>query len=416
MTGNRRVVVTGMGVVSALGSDVEKMWDGLLAGRSAARRCSRFDLSEFRCQIACEVTDFDPLDYMSGRESRRYDRFIQFALVAAQQAADQACLSTGGVNRKQTGAIIGSAFGGVETVHTGYEVLNRSGPMRVNPLTVPMMLASTPANVVAMQLGVRGPNYCVSAACASGNMAVGQAWEVIRRGDADVMIAGATDASLTPFLTSASHRTGALTQRNAEPERASRPFDAERDGFVPAEGAAVLVLESLVHAQSRGVPPLAEVIGYGTSADAYHLTAPPEDGAGAALAMRRALEQAAIGPDEVDYINAHGTSTVANDVAETRAIKRVFGRDAFRVPISSTKSMLGHAQGAASAIEAVVCVKTLMDEVIHPTINYEYPDPACDLDYVANTPREADVKVVVSNSFGMGGQNATVILRRFDQF
>lgn len=414
MVSNRRVVITGMGVISPLGGDVETTWRNLLAGKSAAGLCTRFDTSNFLTRIACEVKDFDPLQYMDARDARRFDRFVQYGLAAAHQAVNQACLRIDEMNADRIGVVLGTAYGGIETIYQGHETLNSKGPMRVYPLTAPMMLANMAPSLIAITFGAKGPNYGVTSACATGNSALGESCEIIQRGDADVMIAGATDAPLTPFTLAASHRAGAMSQRNDDPEHASRPFDAERDGFVPGEGAGVVVLESLEHADARGATPLAELTGYGASADAYHIAAPPENGEGAVLAMRRALDNAGILSQDVDYINAHGTSTVPNDVAETRAIKTVFSDRAYDIPISSTKSMMGHLQGAASAVEAIVCVKTLQEGIIHPTINYEYPDSECDLDYAPNEPRRADVRVALSNSFGLGGQNATIILRRFD--
>jgi len=415
MENHRRVVITGMGMITALGLDVETTWRNLLAGKSGAGPITRFDASEFLVRIACEVNDFDPREYMSAKDARRFDRYTQFALACAHQAVEQACLQIDETNRDRIGVILGTAIGGLVTIHEGYETLFSKGPMRVNPLTGAMMLPDMASGQIAITFGVRGPNHCVISACATGNTSLGEAFEVIRRGDADVMIAGSSEACMTPFALAAFHRTGAMSQRNDDPQRASRPFDAQRDGFVFGEGAGVVVMESLEHALARGARPLAEFIGYGSSADAYHISAPTEDGAGAVLSMQRALEKAGIRPEDVDYINAHGTSTPLNDVSETRAIKKVFGEHAYRIPISSTKSMVGHTMGAAGAVEAIVCVKTLLEGIIHPTINYEYPDPECDLDYVPNEPRRADVKIALSNSFGFGGHNATIILKRFDE-
>ena len=415
MENQRRVVITGMGMITALGLDVETTWQNLLAGKSGAGPITRFDASGFLVRIACEVNDFDPRAYMSAKDARRFDRYVQFALACAHQAVQQACLQIDETNRDRIGVILGTAIGGLETIHAGYEALFSKGPMRVNPLTGAMMLPDMASGQIAITFGVRGPNHCVISACATGNTSLGEAFEVIRRGDADVMIAGSSEACMTPFALAAFHRTGAMSQRNDDPQHASRPFDAQRDGFVFGEGAGVVVMEALEHALARGARPLAEFIGYGSSADAYHISAPAEDGIGAVLSMQRALEKAGIRPEDVDYINAHGTSTPLNDVSETRAIKKVFGEHAYRIPISSTKSMIGHTMGAAGAVEAIVVVKTLLEGIIHPTINYEYPDPECDLDYVPNEPRRADVKIALSNSFGFGGHNATILLKRFDE-
>lgn len=409
-----RVVVTGMGVISSIGHGVDALWRGLLAGESRAARITRFDVSDYLVQIACEINDFDPLQYMDKKDARRHDRLVQFAVATATQAIEQAGLEVNPVNADRIGVVFGTAIGGLETIHQGYETLYEKGAMRVSPLTGAMMLPDMASGQVAITFGVRGPNHCIISACATGNAALGEAAEIIRRGAADVMIAGSADAPMTPFALAAFHRTGAMSTRNDDPKRASRPFDAQRDGFVFGEGAGAMVLESLEHARARGAKPLAEIAGYGSSNDAFHVSAPAEDGGGAVLSMLRAMEDAGIRPADVDYINAHGTSTPLNDASETMAIKKVFGERAYRVPISSTKSMIGHMMGAAGAVEAVVCVKTIRTNIIHPTINYEYPDPVCDLDYVPNEPREAQVKTVLSNAFGFGGHNATLVIRAFE--
>ncbi len=409
-----RVVVTGMGVISPLGLDPDTLWANLLAGKTNAARITRFDPSEFLVQIACEANDFDPLAYMDRKDARRLDRVIQFAIACTTQAIKQACLDTSQTDPDRIGVIYGTAIGGLGTIHKGYETLFAKGPMRVSPLTGPMMLPDMASGQIAITFGVRGPNHCVISACATGNTAIGEAAEVIRRGDADVMIAGSADAPMTPFALAAFHRTGAMSTRNDDPQHASRPFDAQRDGFVFGEGAGAMILESLEHARARGARPLAEIAGYGASNDAFHISAPAEDGIGAVLSMKRALESAGIRPEDVDYINAHGTSTPLNDASETKAIKRVFGDRAYRIPISSTKSMTGHLMGAAGTVEGIVCIKTLQSGVIHPTINYEYPDPECDLDYVPNKPREADVRIALSNSFGFGGHNATIVFKKIE--
>lgn len=409
-----RIVVTGVGVISPLGLDTDTLWANLLAGESPAARMTRFDPSDFLVQIGCEINDFDPLDYMGRKEARRFDRFTQFAVACTTQAVEQAYLDVNENNANRIGVVFGTAIGGLGTIHEGYETLYSKGPMRVSPLTGPMMLPDMASGQIAITFGVRGPNHCVISACATGNTALGEAAEVIRRGHADVMIAGSADAPITPFALAAFHRTGAMSTRNDDPQRASRPFDAQRDGFVFGEGAGAMILETLEHARARGAKPLAEIIGYGSSADAFHISAPAEDGIGAVLSMQRALNDAGLRPEDVDYINAHGTSTPLNDVSETKAIKRVFGEHAHQVPISSTKSMTGHMMGAAGAVEGIVCIKTIEAGIIHPTINYEYPDPECDLDYVPNEPREAGVRVALSNAFGFGGHNATIVFKKIE--
>lgn len=407
----KRVVVTGMGTINPLGFDVPTTWSNLLEGKSGATRISRFDPQDFYVQIACEVKDFRPEDHFGKKEVRRIDRFAQFAMVSAREAARQAGLDVNGAIRDEVGVIIGTGIGGLETMDEGYHALFEEGPKRVSPLTSTMMIADMAAGRVSMDMGLRGPNYCLTSACATSGHAIGEAFETIRRGDALAMFAGGSEAALVPFAIAAFHRTGALSTRNDDPEHASRPFDKDRDGFVFGEGAAIILLEELEFARERGAKILAEVVGYGASADAYHVSAPDEDGSGAALAISRALRKAGLRPDEVDYINAHGTSTVLNDKSETLAIKRVFGDHAYEVPISSTKSMIGHLLGAAGAIEAIVCVKSIQEQLIHPTMNYETPDPECDLNYTPNEARRVRVRVALSNSFGFGGHNATLVFQ-----
>jgi 3-oxoacyl-[acyl-carrier-protein] synthase II len=412
-TNSRRVVITGLGAITPLGLDAETMWRNLVAGKSGARRITRFDPTPFNTKIGCEVDGFDPSQYMDYKEARHTDRYVQFAIAATTQALQQAQLKIDESNADDIGCIIGTGIGGLLTIDEAYQVLLNKGPRRVSPLTGPMMIANMAAGQIAITFGVRGPNFCVVSACATGNHALGEAFETIRRGDAEAMIAGGSEAAIVPFALAAFDRTQALSARNDDPQRACRPFDAKRDGFVFSEGAGVLILEELEFARRRGVPILAEMIGYGATSDAYHITAPAEGGTGAAKAMRRALAKAGIHPDEVDYINAHGTSTVLNDVSETKAIKSVFGEQAYKVPISSTKSMIGHLLGAAGAVEAIACILAIRDGVIHPTINYEYPDPECDLDYVPNQARQVKVRVAISNSFGFGGHNATTVFKAY---
>ena len=406
----KRVVVTGMGCVSPVGNDVQSLWSNLLAGRSGVGPITRFDATGYKVRIAAEVKDFDPTALFGSREARRMDRFSQFALAAAQQAVQDAGLTVDDHNRDRIGVFVGSGIGGVGTIYEQMLVLLERGPDRVSPFLVPMMLPDSAAAMIAIQFGMRGPNMAIVSACASGTNAVGEAAEAIRRDKADVILAGGSESSILPIAIAGMGVMNAISARNDEPTRASRPFDRHRDGFVMGEGGAVLVLESLEHAQGRGARILAEVIGYGSTCDAYHISAPAENGAGAAICMQLALKDAGLGVDEIDYINAHGTSTTLNDKSETAAIKTVFGEQAYHLAISSTKSMTGHLLGAAGALEAVVCVKSLQDGIIPPTINYETTDPECDLDYVPNQARPAALRRVMSNSFGFGGHNATIIL------
>ncbi len=409
-----RVVITGMGAITPLGNDVETFWQNVVAGRSGVGPITLFDASALKTRIAAEVRDFDPEAWFGRKEARRMDRYAQFALAATQQALQDARLNPAHVDRERVGVILGTGIGGIGALVQGVETLMTRGPDRISPFMVPMMLADTAPGLIAITYGFRGPNMAVVTACASGTNAIGEAMHLIRRGDADVVIAGGAEAAILPISVAAFNVMGAISTRNEEPERASRPFDRTRDGFVMGEGAGILVLERLEHAQARGARIYAEVVGYGASADAYHITAPLENGEGAALAMRRALADAGLSPREVDYINAHGTGTPLNDKSETQAIKAVFGEAAYDVPISSTKSMIGHLLGAAGAVEAIVCIRAITDGIIPPTINYEHPDPECDLDYVPNIARRKPVRVAMSNSFGFGGHNACVIFRRYE--
>lgn len=411
----KRVVITGLGCISPLGNDVETTWKKVIAGQSGIGPITRFDTRQFKTQIGGEVKDFDGMARFGKKNARRMDPVSQYALAAALQAVEQAGLQISEQNRDRIGIIVGTGIGGIETLFSNAKMFIERGPSRVSPFMVPMMLPDTPAGMIAIHLGVRGPNLAVITACATGTNAIGEAAAMIQRDQADVILAGGTEAALIPVALAGMSVMGALSTRNEEPERASRPFDLNRDGFVMGEGAAVLLLESLEHAQSRGAQILAEVTGYGSSCDAYHISAPAEDGAGAVLCLQIALENAGLDPSDIDYINAHGTSTFLNDKSETAAIKKVFGEHAYRLAVSSTKSMTGHLLGAAGALEALFCVKTLQEGIIPPTINYETPDPACDLDYVPNVARKADVTHVLSNSFGFGGHNATIVLSRFTE-
>jgi 3-oxoacyl-[acyl-carrier-protein] synthase II len=411
----KRVVITGIGCISPLGNDIPSLWSGILAGKSGVGIISHYDVSDFNVKIGAEVKGFDAVALFGSREARRMDRFVQFALAASLQAVEQAKLEINESNRDRIGVVLGCGIGGMNTLFEQMIVFFQRGPDRVSPFLVPMMLPDTAAGMVAIQLGVRGPNMAIVSACASGTNAIGEAAETIRRGSADVVISGGAESVLVPIAMAGLGVMKALSTRNEEPQKASRPFDKERDGFVMGEGAASLVLESLEHAQARGAMILGEISGYGSSNDAYHVSAPAENGAGAALCMQNALNDADLLPSDIGYINAHGTSTPLNDKSETAAIKTVFGEQAYKIPISSTKSMTGHLLGAAGAVEAVICVKTLQDGMLPPTINYEFPDPDCDLDYVPNKARQSSVQNIMSNSFGFGGHNACIILSQFNE-
>jgi 3-oxoacyl-[acyl-carrier-protein] synthase II len=408
---SNRVVVTGLGAITSLGHDVVTTWEALKAGKSGIRRITAWDTTNYATQFAGEVQDFDPLKYMDRREARRMDRVTQFGTVAAAEALRDSRLLDAPINKDRVGVVVSSAVGGVFTFLENHVTLRERGPNKVNPWFIPMMLVDTPSAQLSIQYGFRGPSMSVVTACATGTNSVGEAFEMIARGAADAIIAGGTEAAVLPMLIAGFDVMGAMSVRNDAPDKASRPFDIDRDGFVVSEGAAVMVLESLEHAQTRGATVYAEFVGYGTSVDADHMAAPLPSGDGAVLAIRGALARAALQPADIHYINAHGTSTKLNDVAETRAIKRVFGELAYRVPVSSTKSMTGHLLAGAGALEALVCVKTIQEGIIPPTINLDNPDPECDLDYVPNVARRADVRVAMSNSFGFGGHNATVILK-----
>jgi beta-ketoacyl-acyl-carrier-protein synthase II len=413
-SGAPRIVITGMGAITPLGNDVASLWRNLVAGTSVAHSISdRFDTSGFRTRFAAEVVDFDPTTWMDAKDARRADRVIQFAMATSTQALAQAALRPEGDLADEVGVLIGTGIGGLSSLDEAARVMREQGPDRVTPLTAVNMLPDMASGQVAIQFGLRGVNFCVVSACATGTNAVGEAAEIIKRGDAVAMVVGGTEAPVTPLALAAFHRTGSLSTRNDDPTHASRPFERDRDGFVVGEGAGGLVLERLDFALERGATPLAEVIGYGNAADAFHVSAPEPEGRGAARSMSRAMAKAGLTPEDIDYINAHGTSTPLNDRSETRAIKLAMGDHAFRVPISSTKSMTGHMLGAAGVVEAVVCVQAIREGVIPPTINYDNPDPECDLDYVPNQARRVAVRTAMSNSFGFGGHNATIILRAY---
>jgi beta-ketoacyl-acyl-carrier-protein synthase II len=411
----KRVVVTGLGCISPLGNDVQTTWENILAGKSGVGLITHYDASEYKTKFAAEVKGFDAIQLFGNRDARRMDRYTQLAVATTLQAVEDAGLKITDNNRDRIGVIIGTGIGGLETLFEQMQVFIERGPLRVSPFLVPMMLPDSAAGMVAINLGVRGPNLAVVTACATGTNAVGEAAEVIRRGQADVMLAGGSEASIIPIAMAGLGVMTALSTYNEDPQRASRPFDLNRDGFVMGEGAAVLVLESLDHARERGARILAELTGYGATNDAYHISAPAENGAGAAICMQMALDYAQLNAEDIGYINAHGTSTQLNDKSETAAIKTVFGETAYQIPVSSTKSMTGHLLGASGALEALFCVKVLQDCVLPPTINYETPDPECDLDYVPNQSRPAKVQNIMSNSFGFGGHNATIILSRYEE-
>jgi len=411
----QRVVITGLGAVTPLGNDVPALWEALVAGCSGAGPITHFDTSDMEVRIAAEVKNFDPVALFGRREARRNDRFTLFALEAARQAIADADLEFDDGLRQTTGVLIGTGIGGVRTLLENFLVLQKRGPRRVSPFMIPMMMPNAAAAAIAIAYGMRGANFSLSSACATGSHALGEAAQIIRRGQAEVMVCGGSEAAIIPLSVAAFRNMGALSTRNDEPQRACRPFDAGRDGFVMGEGAGVLVLESLEHARQRGARIYAELVGYGATADAFHVAAPDETGDGAALAMKCAIHDAGLEPEEIDYINAHGTSTVLNDRIETRAIRTVFGPHADRLAVSSTKSMLGHLMGAAGAVEAIACVKSLETGWVHPTINYETPDPECDLNYVPNQARQTWPRVVLSNSFGFGGHNGCLIFRRWEE-
>jgi len=410
--GPRRVVVSGIGLISPIGCDLEAVWASLLAGASGVGPITRFDAAGYPTRIAAEVRDFDPTDHMDRKTARNAARYAQFALAAAGRAMAHSGLEPSGLDPQRFGAIVSSGVGGIDEVERNHRLMLARGIKRLSPFAIPMLLGDTAAGLVAMHTGALGPNYGIASACASSAHAIGEAAELIRRDDATVMLAGGAEACITPFAMGCFCQMRATSERNDEPERASRPWDVERDGFVMGEGAAILVLEEREHARARGAAALAEVAGYGASADGHHLTAPEPDGAGAARAMRQALVKAALAPGAVHYVNAHGTSTRPGDLAETRAIKRVFGDRPTGLMVSSTKSVHGHLLGAAGALEAAVCVLAIQRGMVPPTINLERPDEECDLDYVPNVARPARVDVALSNSFGFGGHNASLVLRR----
>ena len=408
----RRVVVTGLGAITPVGLDVPSTWDAIIHGRSGIAQVQRFESDDLDVRIAGEVKGFDPNQYLDRKEARRMDRFLQLGLVAAQEAMRDAELKITPDEADKVGVIVGSGIGGISTIVDAAITLHTRGPDRVGPFVVPMMLPDMLAGMIAIQTGAKGTNFAVASACATAGHALGEAAAIIRRGDAEVMLAGGAEAPVTRIGLAAFDSMRALSRRNDEPSRASRPFDAERDGFVLAEAAGVLVVESLEHATRRDAHIYAEITGYGSTADAYHITAPSEGGEGAARAMLAAIRRAGLQPGDIGYINAHGTSTPHNDRAESQAIRSVFGEHA--PPVSSTKSMTGHLIGASGAVEAIICIKTILEGCLPPTINYEHPDPDCDLDYVPNVARSKRVSAALSNSFGFGGHNTALIVSRYE--
>jgi 3-oxoacyl-[acyl-carrier-protein] synthase II len=415
MNNNRRVVITGIGVVTPLGNDLETFWTNLKNGVSGIRRITALDPTPYDCQIAGEVRDFDPKQYFRNvKDVRRTDRFAQLAMAAGKMSMADSGIDLEKVDLDRFGVLVSSGIGGLKTLEDQHSVLLNKGPSRNSPFTIPMLISNMASGLISMEFGLRGPNMCIVTACATSNNAIGESWRIIKFGDADVFLAGGSEASIVAVGVAGFSAMKALSTRNDEPERASRPFDRDRDGFVMSEGAGVVVVEELEHARKRGARIYCELVGYGLSADAYHMTAPPENGEGASRAMNLALKHAGMAPEEVDYINAHATSTGLGDISETKAIKKTFGDHARRVSISATKSMTGHLLGGAGAVEMAACALAIRDGVIPPTINLENPDEQCDLDYTPTTAKEQKVRVALNNSFGFGGHNATLLAKVFE--
>ena len=416
MLKNRSVVVTGLGAISPIGNTIDEFWKSLLEGKSGVRRLSAFDPDYFSSKIAAEVRDFEPTKYVSAKDIKRMDRFVVFAIAAAKTAISDSRIDLDNEDRNRIGVLIGSGIGGLQTVekeHAQYLALGpEKGPCRISPFLIPMLIVNMAAGQVSIAFGLKGPNSTVATACASGNHAIGDALRIIQRGDADVMVCGGAEAAITPMGFGGFCALRALSTRNDEPEKASRPFDKNRDGFVMGEGSGIVVLEEKERAVKRGATIYCELAGYGMSGDAFHMTAPDPEGDGGVRCMAAAMKDAGIKPEEVDYINAHGTSTTYNDRIETLAIKKVFGPHAKKLAVSSTKSVMGHLLGAAGGVELIACALAMKEGIIPPTMNYETPDPDCDLDYVPNKPRAAKIKVAISNSLGFGGHNATLVVKK----
>jgi len=412
----RRVVVTGIGVISPVGTDIPTFWESLTTGRSGIRRYEAFDSEIYECKIAGEVRNFEPAPFFKNPKSaKRTDRFTQFAVAASQFALDDAGVDLDKIDRNRFGVMLGSGIGGLRSMEDECKRLFERGPTRVSPFTIAMMISNMASGIVSMEFDLRGPNMCIVTACATANNSLGEAWRIIKFGDADAFLAGGCEATITPIGISGFAAMKALSLRNDEPAEACRPFDRDRDGFIMGEGAGIMVIEELEHAKARGARIYCELAGYGCTADAYHMTAPLPDGEGAARAMQIAMKHAKVNPEDIDYINAHATSTPIGDACETKAIKRALGDRAYKTPVSSTKSMTGHLLGAAGGIELAACALSIQHGVIPPTINLENPDPECDLDNVPNTARQAKIKVAMSNSFGFGGHNATLIVKQFTE-
>ena len=410
----KRVVITGLGIISPVGNSVASFWDSLKAGKGGVGPITSFDASAFDSRIAAEVKNFDPTQHgISLKEIKRTAKFVQYAVAAAKQAVESSGLVLDKEDRDRIGVVIGSGIGSLHTIEEEHKILLSRGPSRLSPFLIPMLIVNEASGLVAIVHGLRGPNSCVATACASGSHAIGEAYRMILYGDADVMITGGTEACIVPTAVGGFCALKALSTRNDAPDKASRPFDRDRDGFVMGEGSGLVVLETLEHAQKRNANIIAEIVGFGMTCDAYHITAPDPDGRGAASSMTMALKDAMMKPEDIDYINAHGTSTKLNDKIETLSMKKAFGQHSKKVMVSSTKSMTGHLLGAAGGVEFVVCCLAIKDGVVPPTTNYEYPDPDCDLDYVPNVARKADVKACMSNSLGFGGHNASLIVKRF---
>ena len=409
----RRVVVTGVGLITPLGTGTEKSWKNLLDGRSGIRKITQFDATHFTCQVAGEVPDFEINQFIEIKEQKKMDRFIHFAFAAAKMAVEDSGLKITKDNADRTGVLVGSGIGGLSAIEHYHTILLEKGPKRISPFFIPMLIINLAAGQISIHFGAKGPNSAVATACASGTHSIGDAFKIIKRGEADAMISGGTEAVITPLAVGGFSSMKALSTRNNEPEKASRPFDRDRDGFVMGEGAGIMVLEDMEHALSRGAKIYAEITGYGMTGDAYHITSPPPEGEGAARCMRASLKDANIHPEEIEYINAHGTSTKYGDELETQAIKSVFGKHAYKFAVSSTKSMTGHLLGAAGGVEGVICALSIFNKIIPPTINLENPDPECDLDYIPNKARAMDINMAMSNSFGFGGTNACIIFRKY---
>jgi 3-oxoacyl-[acyl-carrier-protein] synthase II len=411
----RRVVVTGVGMVTPLGVGVEESWQGLLAGKSGIRKITRFDASQFATQIAGEVDGFNPEDYIEIKEIKKMDRFIHLAVAAAQFAIDDSGLKITDSNTERTGVIVGSGIGGLPAIEHYHSIVLDKGPRKISPFFIPMLIINLAAGQISIKFKAKGPNSAVATACATGSHAIGDAFRIIQRGEADAMIAGGTESVITPLGIGGFNAMKALSTRNHEPEKASRPFDIDRDGFIIGEGAGIVIIEGLDSAITRGAKIYAEILGYGMTADAYHITTPSPNGEGAARCMRMTLQDAEVNPVEVNYINAHGTSTKSGDELESRAIKTVFGEHAYEIAVSSTKSMTGHLLGAAGGVETVITALSIYHDIVPPTINLDNPDPECDLDYVPHKSREMSLQYALTNSFGFGGTNACLLLKKFEQ-